>query len=110
MIDDDKKSERRIIEPQPSLVHYLHNRPYPNHFHRQLPTFAEMSPQLAVCRNLVCSFKNKKPSPVFSVQWTNHGKRAIIGCDSGEFLLWSGINFKYESLIQVHTYGVRTMK
>lgn len=108
--DDDKKSDRKIIEPQPSLVSYIHSRPYSNHFHRQLPTFAEPIPQLSICSNLVCSFKNKKPSPVFSVQWTNHGKRAIIGCDSGEFLLWSGINFKYESLIQVHNCGVRVMK
>jgi polyadenylation factor subunit 2 len=110
MQDDDKKGDRKIIEPHPALVSYIHSRPYLNSYNRPLPTFAESMPQSAICRNLVCSFKNKKPSPVFSVQWTNHGKRVIIGCDSGEFLLWSGITFKYESLIQGHNSGIRAMK
>lgn len=110
-MEEEKKTDRKIIDAQPSLVSYMHSRAYGNPYHRQLPTFSPLStPQSAICWNLVCASKNKVPSAVFAVQWTSHGKRVIIGCDSGEFLLWSGINFKYESLIQVHSSGVRCMR
>ena len=89
---------------------YLHGRPYGNLYNRMQPPFARPDLRRSLCKYLLHSSKNKNPSPVFALQWGNHGKRIIIGCNSGEFLLWNGLNFKFESLLQAHNKPIRVIR
>lgn len=52
---------------------------------------------------------NKDPRPVFCVCWTPDGRRLITGASSGEFTLWNGLTFNFETILQAHTSAVRAM-
>ena len=34
-------------------------------------------------------------------QWTPEGRRLITGASSGEFTLWNGLTFNFETILQV---------
>ena len=38
-------------------------------------------------------------------QWVPDGRRLITGANSGEFTLWNGVTFNFESILQVHHYA-----
>lgn len=38
-----------------------------------------------------------------SVQWTPEGRRLVTGASSGEFTLWNGLTFNFETILQVNT-------
>ena len=37
-----------------------------------------------------------------NVQWTPDGRRLITGASSGEFTLWNGLTFNFETILQVN--------
>jgi hypothetical protein len=37
------------------------------------------------------------------LQWTPEGRRLITGASSGEFTLWNGLTFNFETILQVGT-------
>jgi polyadenylation factor subunit 2 len=37
----------------------------------------------------------------FLIQWTPDGRRLITGASSGEFTLWNGLTFNFETILQV---------
>jgi WD40 repeat protein len=43
------------------------------------------------------------------LQWTPDGRRLITGASSGEFTLWNGLTFNFETILQAHNSSVRTM-
>lgn len=45
---------------------------------------------------------NKVKCPVYSLCWTPEGKRLITGASSGEFTLWNGTAFNFETILQVY--------
>lgn len=42
-------------------------------------------------------------------QWTPDGRRLITGSTSGEFTIWNGLTFNFETIMQAHDVSVRTM-
>ena len=38
---------------------------------------------------------------LFSWQWTPEGRRLVTGASSGEFTLWNGLTFNFETILQV---------
>jgi hypothetical protein len=44
---------------------------------------------------------NKIRCPVFCLTWTPEGRRLITGASSGEFTLWNGLTFNFETILQV---------
>lgn len=44
---------------------------------------------------------NKMRCPIFCVLWTPEGRRLITGSSSGEFTLWNGLTFNFETILQV---------
>lgn len=41
----------------------------------------------------------------------NHsGRRLVTGASSGEFTLWNGLTFNFETILQAHDTAVRVMK
>lgn len=37
------------------------------------------------------------------MQWTPEGRRLVTGASSGEFTLWNGLTFNFETILQVCT-------
>ena len=60
-------------------------------------------------RQLHSSF-NKVRHPVNVVKWTPEGRRLLTGSTSGEFTLWNGLTFNFETILQAHDSAVRTMQ
>jgi polyadenylation factor subunit 2 len=52
---------------------------------------------------------NKVRCPIFAVKWTPEGRRLITGASSGEFTLWNGIAFNFETIMQAHDYAIRSI-
>ena len=44
---------------------------------------------------------NKIKHPVNIVRWTPEGRRLLTGSSSGEFTLWNGMGFNFETIMQV---------
>lgn len=48
--------------------------------------------------------------PIFTLAWTPEGRRLVTGASSGEFTLWNGLTFNFETILQVHfVYDLNNM-
>lgn len=52
---------------------------------------------------------NKVKHPVNVVRWTPDGRRLITGSSSGEFTLWNGMSFNFETIMQAHDAAIRAI-
>lgn len=55
----------------------------------------------AITTRFVKSATNKMRCPVFCLAWTPEGRRLVTGASSGEFTLWNGLTFNFETILQV---------
>jgi polyadenylation factor subunit 2 len=81
------------------------------------------NPANCVTTKFIRAALNKDPRPVFCVcvseylyfhelcffllknnfiKWTPDGRRLITGASSGEFTLWNGLTFNFETILQVN--------
>lgn len=67
------------------------------------------NPANAVTTKFVKTATNKMRCPVFTLAWTPEGRRLITGASSGEFTLWNGLTFNFETILQAHDTPVRAM-
>ncbi|XP_037076183.1 LOW QUALITY PROTEIN: pre-mRNA 3' end processing protein WDR33-like [Pollicipes pollicipes] len=67
------------------------------------------NPINAVTTRFVRTATNKMRCPIFCLGWTPEGRRLITGASSGEFTLWNGLTFNFETILQAHDSPVRTM-
>ncbi|MEE6516581.1 hypothetical protein FKM82_026149 [Ascaphus truei] len=67
------------------------------------------NPLNAVTTKFVRTSTNKMKCPVFVVRWTPEGRRLVTGASSGEFTLWNGLTFNFETILQAHDSPVRAM-
>jgi polyadenylation factor subunit 2 len=44
-----------------------------------------------------------------ALQWTPEGRRLVTGASSGEFTLWNGFTFNFETILQAHDTAIRSM-
>ncbi|KAF8564029.1 hypothetical protein P879_05993 [Paragonimus westermani] len=51
-----------------------------------------------------------QPDYLWSPKWTPEGRRLITGAFSGEFTLWNGLTFNFETILQAHESQIRCMK
>ncbi|CAG0921179.1 unnamed protein product [Notodromas monacha] len=66
-------------------------------------------PTNAVATRFVRTATNKHHSPIFCMSWTPEGRRLITGTSTGEFTLWNGLTFNFETILQAHDSPVRSM-
>ncbi|KAK0623569.1 WD40-repeat-containing domain protein [Immersiella caudata] len=52
---------------------------------------------------------NKVKHPVNVVRWTPEGRRLLTASSSGEFTLWNGTGFNFETIMQAHDSAIRAL-
>lgn len=53
---------------------------------------------------------NKVKHVIPAIKWTPEGRRLVVATYSGEFSLWNGSSFNFESIMQAHDTAVTTME
>lgn len=53
---------------------------------------------------------NKVKHVIPALKWTPEGRRLVVATYSGEFSLWNGSSFNFESIMQAHDSAVTTME
>ncbi|CAH1115607.1 unnamed protein product [Psylliodes chrysocephalus] len=90
--------DRRAMQPDPMYYPDLMPPPsYPD------------NPINCVTTRFVKTATNKMRCPIFCMAWTPEGRRLVTGASSGEFTLWNGLTFNFETILQAHDSPVRTM-
>lgn len=59
------------------------------------------NPANCITTKFVRTSTNKMRCPIFCVLWTPEGRRLVTGASSGEFTLWNGLTFNFETILQV---------
>lgn len=52
---------------------------------------------------------NKIKHPINVVKWTPDGRRLLTASSSGEFTLWNGTGFNFETIMQAHDSAIRAL-
>ncbi|KAH9376448.1 hypothetical protein HPB48_000103 [Haemaphysalis longicornis] len=118
-----KAVARKTVDYNTAVIEYLENRiwqrdyrdaralqPDSGYYTRLVPPLAMLSsPINAVTTKFVRTSTNKMRCPIFCVVWTPEGRRLITGASSGEFTLWNGLTFNFETILQAHDSSVRSM-
>ncbi|TBU26067.1 WD40 repeat-like protein [Dichomitus squalens] len=88
-----------------------HLRPAPPYIIDLLPPKAYPdNPSTSLCTKFVHTSTNKIRCPVNCVVWTPEARRILTGSTSGEFTLWNGLTFNFETILQAHDSAVRAMQ
>ncbi|KAK7040788.1 pre-mRNA cleavage and polyadenylation factor (CPF) complex subunit [Paramarasmius palmivorus] len=97
----------RKLRPNPSFVPYI--RPCPPAIIDLLPPKAYPdNPSTSLCTKFVHTSTNKIRCPVNVVTWTPEARRVLTGSTSGEFTLWNGLTFNFETILQAHDTAICT--
>jgi polyadenylation factor subunit 2 len=75
-----------------------------------LPPHARVtSPADSVPSRHLHSSLNKIKHPINVVRWTPEGRRLLTASSSGEFTLWNGTGFNFETIMQAHDSAIRAL-
>lgn len=73
-----------------------------------LPPYARItSPADSIPNRHLHLSMNKIKHPINVVRWTPEGRRLLTASSSGEFTLWNGSGFNFESIMQAHDAAIR---
>ncbi|KAF8811992.1 WD40 repeat-like protein [Phlegmacium glaucopus] len=98
----------RKLRPNPTYVPHL--RPSPPFIVDLLPPKAyPENPSTSLCTKFVHTSTNKIRCPVNVVTWTPEARRVLTGSTSGEFTLWNGLTFNFETILQAHDTAICAM-
>lgn len=53
---------------------------------------------------------NKAKHSINTVKWTPEGRRLVVASHSGEFTVWNGMTFNFETIMQAHDLAVLSLK
>jgi len=82
--------DRRAL--QPDVTYYPDLQPPPSYVENAINS---------VTTRFVKTATNKMRCPIFCMAWTPEGRRLVTGASSGEFTLWNGLTFNFETILQV---------
>jgi len=115
---------RKVVDYHHSLIRYLQMRMYQRDA-RDLPVLYPTmdyikeiqpvpatadNPSTAFCTRYISRSTNKLPNPIHSLRWAPQGRRLITGTHKGEFTLWKGITFNFETIMQAHEFAINAME
>ncbi|KAK4048730.1 pre-mRNA cleavage and polyadenylation factor (CPF) complex subunit [Microbotryomycetes sp. JL221] len=75
-----------------------------------MPPHAYTNAATSICSRYVHTSTNKIRCPVNIARWTPDARRVLTGSTSGEFTLWNGLTFNFETILQAHDSAVRAME
>ncbi|KAH8909534.1 WD40 repeat-like protein [Coniochaeta sp. PMI_546] len=85
-------------------------RPSQSYIVDMLPPHARVtSPADSVPSRHLHSSLNKIKHPINVVKWTPEGRRLLTASSSGEFTLWNGTGFNFETIMQAHDAAIRAL-
>ncbi|KAG0125980.1 WD40-repeat-containing domain protein [Tuber indicum] len=83
-------------------------RPAPGFIVDLLPPAAYLeNPASSLTTKHIHASLNKIKHPINVVKWTPEGRRLLTGSSSGEFTLWNGMGFNFETIMQAHDCAIR---
>ncbi|KAJ7090425.1 WD40-repeat-containing domain protein [Mycena belliarum] len=83
------------VRPSPaSVIDLLPPKAYPD------------NSSTSLCTKFIHTSTNKVRCPVNAVTWTPEGRRVLTGSTSGEFTLWNGLTFNFETILQAHDTAI----
>ncbi|KIK68529.1 hypothetical protein GYMLUDRAFT_237569 [Collybiopsis luxurians FD-317 M1] len=98
----------RKLRPNPLYMYQM--RPCPPSIINLLPPKAyPENASTSLCTKFVHTSTNKIRCPVNVVTWTPEGRRVLTGSTSGEFTLWNGLTFNFETILQAHDTAICTL-
>ncbi|KAE9099015.1 pre-mRNA 3' end processing protein [Phytophthora fragariae] len=117
---------RKSVDPNATFINYVTQRRFvlarsvrsnalpPHSFYKKqmLPPMAYAGDDdlaSCVCTKFCRCSTNKQRCPVNCLTWTPEGRRLITGNSVGEFTLWNGLAFNFETILQAHDDAVRAM-
>jgi len=74
------------------------------------PAARPASAAASIPAKAVHSSLNKVKHPINVVKWTPEGRRLLTGSTSGEFTLWNGMGFNFETIMQAHEAAIRAVE
>ncbi|RYP45794.1 hypothetical protein DL768_007913 [Monosporascus sp. mg162] len=87
-----------------------HERPSASYIVDMIPPLARVTnPADSVPTKHLHSSLNKARHPINVVRWTPEGRRLVTASSSGEFTLWNGMGFNFETIMQAHDHGIRAL-
>ena len=133
--DAYRKYGRKYIDWCSPSIRYLHRRRYNQFARTNVPSYITSASQggthcaadeaysqqiLAPQAHLHCpgscvttkfirTATNKRKCQIYKVTWTPDGRRLITGASTGEFTLWNGLGFNFETILQAHEQPIRAM-
>ncbi|KAJ3538924.1 hypothetical protein NMY22_g4961 [Coprinellus aureogranulatus] len=99
----------RKLRPNPTYIPQV--RPAPPYIIDLLPPKAYPdNASTSLCTKFVHTSTNKIRCPVNVVTWTPEARRILTGSTSGEFTLWNGLTFNFETILQAHDTAICAMR
>ncbi|KAH6919241.1 WD40 repeat-like protein [Coprinopsis sp. MPI-PUGE-AT-0042] len=99
----------RKLRPNTTYTPYM--RPAPPYIIDLLPPKAYPgNSSTSLCTKFVHTSTNKIRCPVNVVTWTPEARRILTGSTSGEFTLWNGLTFNFETILQAHDTAITAMR
>eukprot|EP01138_Halocafeteria_seosinensis_P006783 gb/GECG01006936.1/.p1 GENE.gb/GECG01006936.1/~~gb/GECG01006936.1/.p1 ORF type:complete len:335 (+),score=24.45 gb/GECG01006936.1/:1-1005(+) len=91
--------DRRPVQPHSAYARYV------------LPPMANRGdPSDCFCTKIARSAVNKIRCPINQVIWTPEGRRFITGAASGEFTLWDGFTYAFDTIFQAHDSPILSLE
>ncbi|CAH7685674.1 WD40-repeat-containing domain protein [Phakopsora pachyrhizi] len=98
----------RSLKTCPDEHYYI--RPCIDHLIEFLPPQAySLNPSTSILTKYVHTSTNKIRCPINIVRFTPDARRVLTGATSGEFTLWNGLTFNFETILQAHETAVRAV-
>ncbi|KAH8894997.1 WD40 repeat-like protein [Thozetella sp. PMI_491] len=118
------RGRRPVTDYGATIVHWMRHRqpkyrgsfkgeverPSASYIVDMLPPHARVTePADSIPSRHLHSSLNKIKHPVNVVRWTPEGRRLLTASSSGEFTLWNGTGFNFETIMQAHDSAIRAL-
>ncbi|KAL9937148.1 hypothetical protein V8E36_004383 [Tilletia maclaganii] len=101
-------NHQRLVASTPRQTHFL--KPSPHYCAGLLPPAAYRDPSSNITTICAQTAVNKIRCAVNVARWMPDGRRVLTGSSSGEFTLWNGFTFNFETILQAHDSPIRSIQ
>lgn len=115
-VDHGNSISRWMLERKFGLTRYgarssiYRVQPEPSYIIEMLPPAAFGNrAETSMATKFVHTSTNKIRIPIMVAKWTPEGRRIVTGSRAGEFTLWNGFTFNFESIMQAHDHAICAM-